>query len=300
MRISHSIVVVSWECGDHLARLIASMNKWLARETELVLIDNSSQDLPHRRLPQWKGLVRYRQCEENLGFGAAVNHGVALARGKAVTVLNPDTELLDSSLEDLAIHAFETRTICGPRVLDDNGRPEPSASGPEVGAWPWIRALTPGALNPPLLQIRTEPWRLNRSQKVAWLTGACISARRVDLLDLGPFSPEFHMYGEDMDLGLRASAAGIDSVFCPDIARIVHHGRGSSEQRYPDGPWGQIVENRRRALRRAYGERAEAAAWRAYRLNLWLRARSKPLVGLDPAIERAYENAIDGSAPPVN
>lgn len=285
--MSVSIVVVTWRSARDLERLIASMREYLARDTELIVVDNASGDEVASTAKTWIGPHSLIELERNAGFGAAANRGVEASEGAATILLNPDTELVDESLPELARVALARRALAGPRVLEPDGSPQPSASGPPVGAWPWIGAVVPGALQPSWLQARTEPWRLERTTRVGWLAGSCVAAPREVLLSLGPFDPAIHLYGEDMDLGLRAARAGVPSLFCPGVARVVHRARGSTSQRLPDGPWELIAGNRRAVLRRAFGPRRERTAQGAHLLNLALRSATKRALGRDATRDRA-------------
>jgi N-acetylglucosaminyl-diphospho-decaprenol L-rhamnosyltransferase len=282
-----SIVVVTWRSVRDLRRLIASMRRWLDSRVELVVVDNASGDGIETELHGWPGEGRFIQLEENVGYGAAANRGVEAAEGEAIVLLNPDTELIDASLLKLARFALDRRALAGPRILRPDGSTQPSASGPPAGAWPWVGAVLPGKAQPRSLQARTEPWRLTRAVKVAWLAGACVAGPRETLRRLGPFDAAIHLYCEDMDLGLRAERAGVPSYFRPDLGQIVHHGRGSTSQLLREGPGELIARNRRAVVRRAYGARQEQAAQAALLLNLGLRAASKRALGREVARERA-------------
>ena len=277
------------------------MNRHLDGSQELIVVDNASTDQPGEAASGWKGAGRFVELGENAGFGVASNRGVAEAGGEVVVLLNPDTELLDDGLDRLAAEARRTGGLVGPRVLEADGSVQPSASGPEIGVWPWVRAVVPAALQPPAVVARTEPYRLGRPTAVTWLTGACIAAPTTVLRSLGPFDPGLHMYGEDVDLGLRAGGAGIGVRFDPTLCRVVHHGQGSSVRvhgtREGWRPTGTL--NWRAALRRAYGPRRERLAWRALRLNLRLRLLAKSLAGRATERDRAaLEAAIAADPPP--
>ena len=277
----YSIVVVTWNCAHHLRALVASMNEHLDADHGLVVVDNGSSDDPERAARGWKGPLDFVPLGENRGFAAASNAGVGRVDAPVTVLLNPDTELLDSGLDRLAATAASRAAIVGPRVMNTDGSPQPSASGPETGAWPWLRALLPGALAPAGVRRYTEPYRLERPAQVAWLTGACIAGPTELLRELGPFDPALHLYGEDIDLGLRAGAAGIPVWFDPAACRVVHHGQGSSTLAYGsrEGWRPQGTVHWRAALRRAYGPRREWLAWRALRLNLRLRLLAKLALG---------------------
>jgi hypothetical protein len=263
------------------------MRPHLDDRIELVVVDNASGDDAATEVDAWPGPSRFIELDRNVGYGAAANRGVEAARGEAIVLLNPDTELVDRSLGELASFALELRALVGPRLLGPDGSAQPSASGPPAGPWPWLGALVPGRLQPGSLQSRTEPWRLERTVEVSWLTGACVAAPREVLRSLGPYDPAIHLYGEDMDLGLRAARAGVRSYFCPDRARVVHHGKGSTSQLFPDGPWNLMAQNRRAVLQRSYGERGERAAQAALVLNLVLRVAAKRVLGRDASRDRA-------------
>ncbi len=162
-----------------------------------------------------------------------------------------------------------------------------------------MRALVPAAIQPDAARARTEPYRLDRPVEVTWLTGACIAGPTELLAKLGPFDPALHMFGEDIDLGLRAAAAGARCWFDPVAARIVHHGQGSSTLVYGSRegwrPTGTL--NWRAALRRAYGSRRETLGWLALRVNLRLRLIAKTLLGRASDRDRAAVRAVVSAHP---
>jgi N-acetylglucosaminyl-diphospho-decaprenol L-rhamnosyltransferase len=295
--MTHSVVVVTWECADHLRALVASMNAHLGADRELVVVDNDSSDDPQRAAAEWKGPGRFIAMDRNVGFGGASNAGVEAAAHEAVVLLNPDTALLDAGLDELARIAVARRALAGPRLLNPDQTVQPSASGPPDGIWPWVGAIVPGAVQPDPIRARTEPWRLDRATRVAWLTGACIAGPREVLRSLGPFDPAIHMYAEDMDLGLRAERAGVESWFCPDACRVVHHGGASAAVMFERGSEDAVAANRRAVLRRAHGPRRERAAWLAQRLNLRLRVAAKRVLGREAARDRAALAATRAARP---
>lgn len=300
--VGTSIVVVSFNCAAHLRRLVDSMNRRLDGSQELIVVDNASSDDPEEVARGWEGRCEFVALDRNLGFGVASNLGVERAGGAVTVLLNPDTELLDAGLDRLAASTARLGGLVGPRVLNADRTVQPSASGPEVGIWPWVRALVPASLQPRGLIARTEPYRLESLTAVTWLTGACIAGPTEALRHLGPFDPQLHMYGEDVDLGLRAAAQGIGSWLDPVACRIVHHGQGSSTLVYGSRegwrPAGTL--HWRAALRRAYGPRREWLGWRALRLNLRLRLIVKTLLGRASDRDRtAVQAAVSANPPPV-
>lgn len=278
---SVSIVVVTWQSAADLRRLVRSLNRFLDGSQELIVVDNASDDDPAAVARAWKGTGWFLEMARNYGFGAAANAGVAEAAGETVVVLNPDTELVDEGLPRLAAAAIERSALVGPKVLGPDRRPQASASGPPVGIWPWVRAVLPSGVGPRPVLARTAPWRIPRLTRVAWLTGSCLAGPREILHSLGPFDAAIELYGEDLDLGLRAAGAAVPSLFAPQACTILHYGKGSTSKRFRDLGRGRAAANGRAVLRRAHGARAERSAWWAERTNLRLRVVTKSLLGRD-------------------
>src|SRR5688500_36565 len=116
-----SIVVVTWQSADALERLVASMNRHLERDAELIVVDNAAGDDPLAAAANWRGPGWFLRMDANLGFGAGVNAGVARAGRDVVVVLNPDTWLVDDGLSHLAELALRTGAIVGPAVRSPDG-----------------------------------------------------------------------------------------------------------------------------------------------------------------------------------
>lgn len=248
-----SIVVVTWNSAREIGPLLASMAAHLAGEYEVIVVDNASSDGTAEVAARWDGPLRLIRNEANAGFGAANVQGVRAAEHDAVVLLNPDTLLVDGSLPALAGRALRDRALCGPRLLNPDGTPQPSAAAPPGGWEDTLRVVLPGALMPPALARRCEPWRCEREIEVGWLTGACVAGPRDLLLALGPFDERIHLYSEDLDLGMRARKAGVRNLFLPDLARVVHLGDRSTAQVMADRGAGASVRNRRAVLERHHG-----------------------------------------------
>ena len=284
-----SIVVVTWNSKRELPDLLASIKTHLPEPYEVIVVDNDSADRTVELAREWDGPCRVIVLDENLGFGAANNIGVRAARYEAVVLLNPDTLLVDGSLVDLAKLALETGAICGPELLNPDGTRQPSAS-PTPARWEvLVDSLLPARVMPAELRNRCEPWRSTGTLNVGWLTGACLSAPRRVLTELGPFDETIHLYGEDLDLGLRAMCCGTPCLFTPDTARVTHLGARSS-QTTGEGPSPTSLKlRRRRAVVRAHfgshRERYDFACQLVFHAGRYI---TKTVLRLDAAPERDW------------
>jgi GT2 family glycosyltransferase len=99
---------------------------------------------------------------------------------------------------------------------------------------------------PGRLRRFTEPWQSRTPRRVGWATAACLVARTETLNALGPFDESIFLYAEDLDLGLRAADAGVETWFHPE-ARVVHT-RAHSTTRAFGGEAFELLAGRRRAV----------------------------------------------------
>jgi GT2 family glycosyltransferase/glycosyltransferase involved in cell wall biosynthesis len=243
-----ALVTVLHDSKREVTALLASAERHLPG-ARVVVVDSGSADGGAAAVRQLAPAATVLELERNVGFGAACNAAMA-AVGEPVTVLvNPDVELLDASLCDAAeelLSGDRPERVLAPLVMHPAGRREDSAH-PEPGSAPELgRALVPAAALPRRLAAALEPWRADRPRRVGWAVGACLAARTDTLRRLGPFDERAFMYAEDMDLGLRASDAGVETWFWP-AARVLHH-RGHATARAFGGEAYDLLAARRRAV----------------------------------------------------
>ena len=189
---------------------------------------------------------------ENVGYGTAANAGVERVTRPVTVVLNPDVELLDSSLaalaEELSPPDAPERLIAPAVVLPDGSRQDVAQYEPATVPLA-VAALVPPALLPPRLRPALDPWRANSPRRVGWPVGACVVARTETLRRLGPFDPEIFLYAEDLDLGLRAADAGVETWFWPH-AHVLHRKAHATSRAFDGEPF-ELLARRRRAVVRA-------------------------------------------------
>jgi N-acetylglucosaminyl-diphospho-decaprenol L-rhamnosyltransferase len=275
--VPFTVVVVLHDSGAELAALLRSIDAHLEVAPQLIAVDTGSRDCGAARAAEWGADAVERR--DNPGFGAACNAGVERARHDVTVLLNPDCELLDGALAALAGVAREhARALHAPRLLNADGSVQRSAH-PLPGTF---GALLGGPLHapllPPALRERLEPYRARRARTVGWAIGACLAGATATLRRLGPFDAAAHLFAEDMDLCLRARAAGIPTVLHPSL-RIRHSG-GHSTLR--DGePLDLLACRRRDVVGAALGARALALDDLAQGVTFGSRALGHALLGRD-------------------
>ena len=213
-------VVVSHRTPVRAARCAASLSA-AGADPVLVVDSGSGDDTPARVRAAGADVLELA----NLGFGRAVNAGVATlpADVDVVVVCNADT-VWDGDAVDLLAAAVRRADVAaaGPTVTYPDGRPQASARTlPDLPT-----ALGHAALG---LWWPHNPWtrryravgEAGRARDVDWLSGCALAVDRERFSAVGGFDPAYFLYAEDVDLGVRLRAAGGRLVTVPR-ARVVH------------------------------------------------------------------------------
>jgi GT2 family glycosyltransferase len=244
-----SVVTVIHDSAADLERMLASLDRVLDERPQVVVVDSGSSDDGAQRARDWGAEVL--ALPDNPGFGAANNAGVGRAAGDVTALLNPDAVLLDDGLARLARAAREREALHAPRLLNLDHTVQDSAHPLPGRARELLRAVAPGPL-------RLEPWRVARSERpVGWAIAAALVARTATLRALGPFDPDAFLFYEDLDLCLRARAAGVPTILHPEV-RVSHAGGHATGRAYGGEPVGTIVPRRRAVVGARLGPRALA------------------------------------------
>jgi N-acetylglucosaminyl-diphospho-decaprenol L-rhamnosyltransferase len=243
-----ALVTVLHDSEREVRALIASLDRHLPG-ARLIAVDSGSGDGGPQAVRDWTGNGTVIELGENAGYGRGTNAGVAAAQEPVTIVLNPDVELLDSSLADLARAAGQhPDRILAPLVLLPDGSRQDSvhpipASPPEL-----IRAAVPA----PALRHALDPWRANEPTRVGWAVGCCIAASTDTMRRFGPFDERAFLYAEDLDLSLRAQEQQVETWFWPQ-ARVLHHRAHSTGRAFDGEPFELLAERRREVVAERLG-----------------------------------------------
>ena len=184
--------------------------------------------------------------DENVGFGRACNRGLEHVATPVVALVNPDVELLDDSLLMLAgeaLRADRPVRLLAPLVLNGDGSRRTRCTRCPAGRADLVAAVVPPAAMPGRAGVALAPWRSAAPRRVGWAVGCALVARTDTLRALGPFDESIFLYGEDLDLGLRAAQRGVQTWFWP-AARVVHHRAHSSATAFGGEPFERLARAR--------------------------------------------------------
>ena len=228
-----SVLIVSYNTREMTLECLESIVQNTSRcDYEIIVVDNNSTDgtaeAIARAFPQVKLIAR----SDNLGFAGGNNLAATHATGSRLLLLNPDTLVIEGAVD--AIVAFAERTpealLWGGRTFFPDGSVNASCLG-DMTLWScFCRAagltwLAPRSklFNPEALHS-WDP--LDKEREVDVVVGCFLLIERGLWNDLGGFNKAFFMYGDEVDLCLRARRLGARPRFTPD-ARIIHYGGGS-------------------------------------------------------------------------
>ncbi len=230
---SISVIIVSWNAKRYLLQCLESLYDCpLEHLKEVIVIDNASSDSSADEVSVKFPQVRLIRNAVNLGFSTANNMGIRASSGEYVCLINSDIKLLGSCLQRLRTYAEAHPEIgmIGPRILEGDGRVQPSCRGfPKLWNM-FCRALALDALLPRWGVFNgylLRHWRQDEAREVDILSGCFWFVRRQALQKVGLLDEEFFMYGEDMDWCKRFWKSGWKLKFLP-TAEAIHYGGKSS------------------------------------------------------------------------
>jgi N-acetylglucosaminyl-diphospho-decaprenol L-rhamnosyltransferase len=170
----------------------------------------------------------------NLGYGAAVNRGLAMVEESMVVIANPDIAVHPGAIDALAavLEANVNVGAVGPKVVNSDGSRYPSFRRfPSLWQSMWHGAI--GWLSPS--GVATRAYRMSdldpeHAVVVPWISGAFLACPTLVLRRIGGFDTKYRLYLEDVDLCRRLTLFGYQIVYQP-LAVVTHFGGGSSDQR---------------------------------------------------------------------
>ncbi len=214
-----SALIVNYNSGHHAVECVRSLLRQEAVDLDIVIVDNASSDNSVAALRAACGeRIRLIASPENLGFGRANNLAAASAQGDYLLLLNPDAGAVETTMVATLAHCLEEDEgigIIGPQIH------EPSKS----------KFVLPRKRYPSEMRLRHGEKLRGLPGEYAWILGACLMLRKSVYERLGGFDPDYFLYGEDIDICLRARLAGYRIAYCPTTT-VTHIG-GASEQASP-------------------------------------------------------------------
>lgn len=252
--IDLSIIIVSFNTSSLtqqcLRSVVTSLEKTPKITTQLIVVDNNSQDRSVEMLGEFKKsiisskqiLVDIIESNENQGFAKANNKGLKIAKGTYVLYLNSDTTVDNLNIEEL-IEYMESHNEVGVltvRVNLANGSIDPACHRGFPTVWrsftyfSKLEVMTKHivGLNRLFGGYHLSHLNPNTEHEIDSPSGAFYLTRRSLVESLGGFDEAFFMYGEDLDLSMRIKKTGSKIVYYP--RQTITHLKGQSGTKHED------------------------------------------------------------------
>ena len=237
MTDSFAVVTVTYSSGDYLHNFLRTLPSASTSTPRVVIADNGSTDGAPEKAAADHDNVTLVHTGGNIGYGGAVNRGVAEIDPEVefVLVANPDVEWSAGAIDELlaAARRWPRAASLGPRITEPDGSVYPSARRvPDLLSGTGHAIL--GAVwksNPWTVAYRNDDADLTE-RPVGWLSGSCLLLRRSAFDDIGGFDSRYFMFMEDVDLGDRLGRSGWLNVFVPGAS--VMHAKSHSVSKHPE------------------------------------------------------------------
>lgn len=252
-RVDLSIVIVSYNTCSILRACLASLRDTADPSVvcEVWVVDNASRDGSAEMVSRDFAEVHLLVNADNHGFAAANNQALVRCSGRYVMLLNSDTIMLPGTLAGIVrfMDQHPRAAVVGCKLLDSDGSLQPS-----ITSFPTLtKDLVNMALRGNVLNNTTSTRRrlagvsralgisMSRfdthtdTKEIDFPRGACLTARRAAIDQVGLLDEQFFFTGEEADWCFRMKRAGWQVFYYPEVA-VVHLGQGSTsgpdERRY--------------------------------------------------------------------
>ncbi len=236
MILKGSVIVITCNSAAHITSCLRALrNHW---DWERIIIDNGSQDntVECVRLADPDAWLVVNT--ENLGFAAAVNQGVRIAKGQIILLLNPDATPSVGALDEIAeiLKADRVGAVSGALLRPDGTLdigfmvrrlPTPITMLAEILL---LNHLWPS--NPLNRTYRCLDLDYSVLQEVEQPAAACLGFQRAAWEDIGGFDETFYpVWFEDVDFCRRLRNRGWKLIYRPEA--VFSHAGGHSVNQLP-------------------------------------------------------------------
>jgi hypothetical protein len=268
-----AIIVVSTNEGRWLTPCLETVLAHVGSvDVDVVVADNESTDGTRELVEEQFPKVRVVTCP-NHGFSHANNRGWKSCDARYALFLNPDTEILDGTFEEL-VAAMDERPevgLVGVKQVTADGRLFPT-----IRRAPHALRTLGEALGSERFPVRSR-WLGERELdfdlydtevNCDWTSGSFMLVRREALESAGLLDERFFIYAEETDLCHRIRATGWEVRHLPTMT-ILHHAQKAGVNSKMEA---QGVYARRQFARKNFGPVHRLAFLSALGLRHALRA----------------------------
>jgi GT2 family glycosyltransferase len=219
-----TIVIPNLNGKEMLRNCLRSIWQQSFRDFHVIIVDNGSSDDSVKFIETHYPQAEVVKFERNRGFSEAINAGIKRSKSKLVCLLNNDTELDPSFLEQIVI-ADRSRSDAdyyAPKMLSYHAREILDGAGD---------GFLRGGIGYRIGTLERDGALFSKPRMVF---GACAGAavyKREIFETIGYFDDDFFAYLEDLDINLRAARHGYNCLFVP-TAQVYHIGSATTGTKF--------------------------------------------------------------------
>ena len=226
-----AIAILNYNGSDLLKRFLPSV---LAHSgnASVYVIDNGSIDNSKALLAADFPSVTCIALAQNFGYAEGYNRGITQIDEDLICLLNSDVEVTPNWTIPFEAHfaAQPLAAMAQPKIKDLNN-PDYFEYAGAAGGYLDIMGL-PYCRGRVGKTCEQDNGQYDTNAQVTWASGACLFVRKAAFTALGGFDASFFMHFEEIDLCLRAQAAGYQ-VWAIGNSEVYHKGAASLAQQHP-------------------------------------------------------------------
>lgn len=229
-----SIIIIEYHCMDNVGNCLRSVREHLDGVDYECLVLSNSQYSETELIGYGEKLDGARLIDSgaNLGYAGGVNAALRETKGQYIYILNPDCLLTDNYVIRIMarMDQDEDWAIAGPKVIDENGKVQPSCRRfPRPWTFLLVRSVfarLPGASRERDRYLMSDYPR-EEARVVDWVSGGATIVKSSAIQQIGGMDERFFLYMEDVDWCRSAWENGFKVTYCPE-SRVIHAGRHQS------------------------------------------------------------------------
>lgn len=229
-KIDVSFVIVTWNSENEIGNCLSSIYSKVSCSFEVIVVDNNSSDTTLeivKKFPKIKIIAN----SENLKFARGTNQGLEIAQGRFKMLLNPDTILLEGSIEKLMdfLEKNEEVGAVAPKLLNLDKSIQPSCRCFPTFSTLFFEVFLLSSLFPKsnfFSSYKMPNFLHNKTCQVEQPQGAALLVRSEVFEEIGLLDEKFAMFFNDVDFCFRIKKAGWKIYFIADSE--VLHVKGAS------------------------------------------------------------------------
>ncbi|MBD3266255.1 glycosyltransferase [bacterium] len=195
-----SVIILNYNGSHFIRRCLNTVLSDPYHPKETILVDNASSDDSLAIAREFQDQITIVENRHNFGFPKGCNQGIKLARGEIIVLLNIDTAVRESWLEELVkplLHDPRTGLV-GSKLLFLDGKHIQFAGG----------RMEPNCLTNHEGYGYEDLGNFNEPREVEYVTGASMAIRKEVLDKVGNLDEGFPLYFEDIALCVSAKQLG--------------------------------------------------------------------------------------------